>query len=315
MLRLILVRIGLSVFGLLAVSVVIFWAVELLPGDPAARILGRGASEQAVAQLRTQLGLDQPAAIRYLDWLGGIATGDLGQSLTARRSVADYLARPVANTFTLAAFALVLYLPIVLAGGFATALSRGGLVDGFVSGIVVIGMALPEFVIGIGLVMLFALLLPWFPPLALVDQARGFGDLLSYLFLPAVTLTLAMVAYAIFAMRDRLIEALDAEHVRMARLRGLRPARVLLAHALPQALGPVINVTALNVAWLIGGIVVVETVFNFPGLGRVLVDAVRFHDVPVIEAAALILSAVYILANLLADLSLALLDPRLRARA
>ncbi len=174
-------------------------------------------------------------------------------------------------------------------------------------------MCVPEYVVGILLTMVFALALPWFPPLALIDQVHDLAGLLRVLFLPAVTLTAAMTAYAVRLMRENLIDVLDSGYVQMARLKGLPRWRVLLWHALPNALGPALNVTALNIAWLMGGIVVVETVFNFPGLGRLLVDSISLKDVPVILAASLLLTVVYILCNLAADIASLLLNPKLRA--
>jgi peptide/nickel transport system permease protein len=178
--------------------------------------------------------------------------------------------------------------------------------------LVILGMCVPEFVVGIALIAIFAMTLHWFPPLALIDRAHSFGSFVRMLFLPAVTLTIAMTAYAVRMMRENLIEVLDSGYVQMARLKGLPRWRVLLWHALPSALGPAINVTALNIAWLMGGIVVVETVFNFPGLGRLLIDAIDLKDIPVILGVSLLLTAVYILCNLLADIAVLLLNPKLR---
>lgn len=315
MLRLILTRTALSLVSLLVVSVIIFWCVEWLPGDTAARILGRNATAENLALLRQQLGLDDPAPLRYWRWLSGALAGDFGVSLTANRPVLDYVWVRAANTLTLAGFALALYIPLSIGLGMATAVSRGGVVDNLASILVLFGMCVPEFVVGILLISAFAIALPWFPPLALIDQARSFGELVHVLALPTLTLTAAMSAYAVRMMRESLIEVLDSGYVQMARLKGLPRYRILFWHALPNALGPALNVTALNIAWLIGGIVVVETVFNFPGLGRLLIDAISLKDVPVIQAVALLLTAVYILSNLVADILVIALNPRLRTAA
>lgn len=304
-------RVAASLVGLLAVSLIIFWCVEWLPGDTATRILGQSATADALAALRVRLHLNDPALARYWLWLSGAATGDLGSSLVANRPVLDFVADRAANTLTLAGFALALYIPLSLFLGMLTAIKRGGALDHIASVLVLIGMCVPEFVVGILLVTLFAVTLPWFPPLALIDQAKSFGDLVRILFLPTVTLTAAMTAYAVRMMRENLIEVLESDYVRMARLKGLPRWTVLLRHALPNALGPALNVTALNIAWLIGGIVVVETVFNFPGLGRLLIDSIRLKDVPVIQSVALLLSALYMLTNLLADVAMLVLNPRL----
>lgn len=313
MARLILSRSALALVSLLAVSIIIFWCVEWLPGDTATRILGRDATMESLAVLRQKLHLDLPASVRYLRWLAGVVRGDFGMSLVADRPVLDYVWGRAANTLTLAAFVLALYTPLSVALGLWTAVSRGRTADHVMSILVIIGMCVPEYVVGIVLTMVFALALPWFPPLALIDQVHDFLGLLHVLFLPAVTLTAAMTAYAVRLMRENLIDVLESGYVQMARLKGLPGWRVLLWHALPNALGPALNVTALNIAWLMGGIVVVETVFNFPGLGRLLVDSISLKDIPVILAASLLLTTVYILCNLAADIASMVLNPRLRA--
>lgn len=312
MLRLVLVRFGLALLSLLVVSAIIFWAVEALPGDAAQRILGRDATPEALARVRAELRLDEPAPVRYAHWLAGALTGDFGTSLTAKRPVLDAVWSRAANTLLLAGLALALYVPVSLILGIVTAAGRGRAVDGVLSVAVLLGMCVPDFVVGIVLVTVFAVELGWFPPLALIDQATALPDVLRTLFLPALTLTIAMTAYAVRLMRENLVEVLDSPYVQMARLRGIGRLRVLLVHAVPNALGPAINVTALNIAWLIGSIVVVESVFNFPGMGRLLIDSISYKDMPVVQAVALLLCAVYILANLVADLAIILLNPKLR---
>ncbi len=315
LLRLLATRVVLAALSLLVVSVVIFWCVEMLPGDTAQRMLGRDATPEALARLRAELGLDRPAAERYGLWLAATLWGDLGQSMVADRPVADWVAGRAANTLTLAGFALAIYIPLALALGLLSAAFRGRPLDQAISVAVLLGMCVPEFVTGLLLVSVFAITLDLFPPLALIDQAQDLGDLLHILFLPALTLAIAMTAYAVRMMRDNLIEVLESPYVRLATLKGLPRRQVLLRHALPNALGPAVNVTALNIAWLIGGIVVVETVFNFPGIGRLLIDAISVKDVPVVQAVALLLTALYILTNLLADIVVIVLNPRLRAGA
>ncbi len=312
MARLILSRTTLALISLLAVSIIIFWCVEWLPGDAATRILGRNATPEALALLRHKLHLDLPGWQRYLTWLGGALRGDFGVSLVADRPVLDYVRGRAANTLTLAVFVLVLYVPLSIGLGLWTAVARGRTADHVVSVLVILGMCVPEYVVGILLTMIFALALPWFPPLALIDQVHDLPGLVHVLFLPAMTLTSAMTAYAVRLMRENLIDVLESGYVQMARLKGLPRWRVLIWHALPNALSPALNVTALNIAWLMGGIVVVETVFNFPGLGRLLVDSISLKDVPVILAASLLLTVVYILCNLAADIASLLLNPKLR---
>jgi peptide/nickel transport system permease protein len=311
--RLVLARLGFALVTLLAVSLIIFWTVELLPGNPATRILGQNATPENVRILRAQLHLDDPAWVRYGRWLGNFARGDWGQSVVAKQPVTDFVLPRLKHTLGLAAFALLIYVPLSLALGVVTAVYRTRRFAVFLSSLVLAGTAIPEFVVGILLLLTFAVTLPWFPPLALIDQAHTFPDKVQTLTLPAVTLTVAMTAYAVRMMQASLVSVLESDYVRMATLKGLPRRRVILRHALPNALGPALRVTVLNVAWLIGGVVPVEIIFNYPGIGQQLVDSIRLLDTPVIEAIAMILAGVYILANLAADLVAGALNPRLRA--
>lgn len=308
----VLTRLGMALLSLLAVSAIIFWCVELLPGDTAERILGRNATPESLALLREKLHLDLSGGERYLRWLTSLLSGDFGTSLVADRPVLDYIASRIANTALLSGFALLLYIPISIGLGVITAIYRGRFADHAISVIVLIFMCLPEFVIGILLISVFAIKLAWLPPLALIGQARSFGQLVELIALPTITIVAAMSAYAVRMMRESLIEVLDSSYVLMARLKGLPRWRVLLFHALPNALGPAINITALNVAWMIGGVVVVEAVFEFPGIGRLMVDSISNKDVPVILAISMVMTGAYIATNLVADILVILLNPKLR---
>lgn len=312
MARMVLTRIGTALVSLLAVSAVIFWCVELLPGDAAERILGRNATPESLALLREKLHLDLSAGERYLRWLTSMLSGDLGTSLVAERPVGDYIASRIAATALLSGFALLVYIPVSIALGAVTAIFHGRLADHAVSAIVLIFMCLPEFVIGILLISVFAIKLAWLPPLALIGQAQSFGQLVELMALPTLTIVAAMSAYAVRMMRESLIEVLDSSYVLMARLKGMPTWRVLLFHALPNALGPAINITALNVAWMIGGVVVVEAVFEFPGIGRLMVDSISHKDVPVILAVSMVMTGAYVATNLVADILVVLLNPKLR---
>jgi peptide/nickel transport system permease protein len=208
---------------------------------------------------------------------------------------------------------MVVYIPASVILGIVTAIYRDQTWAVGLSVVLIAGTAIPEFVIGIVLILVFAVTLPWFPPLALIDEVESFGQLVHTLALPTVTLAAAMTAYAVRMMQSSLIAVMDSEYVRTATLKGLTRGRVIFLHALPNALGPALRVTALNIAWLIGGVVLVEVVFNFPGLGRLLVDSIRVLDTPVIEAIALLMAGTYIVANLGADLVSGLLNPRIRA--
>ena len=312
-LRLVVSRALLSLLTLLLVSIIIFAMLEVLPGDVASRILGRDATAESLAALRAQLHLDQPAPQRYLDWLGGILRGDFGQALTSSRPVTEILAPRIFNTLVLSAAAFVLYLPLALVPATVQALRRDGPLDHGLSTITLVLLSTPDFLLGTLLLIAFVITIPVFPAMSLVDQSSGFAEYLRAIALPAVTLAIVMAVYAVRMLRDNLIEVLDSEYVRMAELKGLPRRQVLLRHALPNALVPTLNITALNLAYLIGGVVIVEKVFSYPGFGSLLVDALQLRDLPLIEATVLIAAAVYVGANLLADIGAILLNPRLRA--
>jgi peptide/nickel transport system permease protein len=311
-LRLVVGRTVTSVLTLLLVSIVIFAVLEVLPGDVASRILGRDATPESLAALRAQLHLNDPALERYLDWLGGIVRGDFGQALTSSRPVAEILAPRIFNTLVLSAVAFVLYLPLALIPAMIQALRRDGPLDHGLSVVTLVLLSTPDFLFGTLLLIALVITIPIFPAMSLVDQSSGFSQYLRAVALPAVTLAIVMAVYAVRMLRDNLIEVLDSEYVRMAELKGLPRRQVLLRHALPNALVPTLNITALNLAYLIGGVVIVEKVFSYPGFGSLLVDALQLRDLPLIEATVLIAAAVYVGANLLADIGAILLNPRLR---
>jgi peptide/nickel transport system permease protein len=313
-LRLVLVRIGTSVATLLAVSMLVFVAVELLPGDVALRILGQFSTAEQRQLFRQRLRLDLPPPVRYAEWLLHAVRGDFGYSLANQRPVSSVVLDRLRGTVLLALYALVLYVPVTLVLAVLGAVYRGRAVDALVSVITLISFSLPEFVTGPLLIIVFAVGMSWFPAMSLIQQAKNPLEFIQAATLPAVALTLRMAAYGIRMLRENLIEVLGSDYVNMAILHGLPRYRVVLRHALPNALGPALNITAINLAYAIGGVVVVESVFAYPGLGRLLVDALTLRDVPVIEASILLIAAVYILGNLAADLGSLLLNPRLRAR-
>ncbi|MEA2779281.1 MAG: peptide/nickel transport system permease protein [Rhodospirillaceae bacterium] len=307
-------RLTTSVITLLLVSAIIFSMVELLPGDAATRILGREATPETLAVVREKLHLDRPAFERYAVWLSGIATGDLGSSLTSDRAINEILAPRIANTLLLSLFAFILYLPLALIPAAAQALNRDRPTDHALSVITLVLLSIPDFLMAAILLISFVVWLPWLPAKSAIHPGMGFADLLRALVLPGSTLAIVMATYAVRMLRDNLVEVLESEYVRMAELRGLSRGYVLFRHALPNALIPTLNVTALNLAYLIGGVVIVERLFAFPGFGSLLVDALQLRDVPLIEATVLIAAAVYIGANLLADIGAILLNPRLRSQ-
>lgn len=313
MLKLVARRLLLSVGTLLIVSVLIFGATELLPGDAATAILGREATPETLQRLRAELELDRPALARYADWLGGIFRGDLGTSSIRGEPISELVSYRAVNTLLLAAVAAAVGLPLALALGVVGGLLRDRMPDFAISTVALIGMSLPEFVVGTLLIWAFSLSLGIFPATTTVAPDAPIPELLPNLVLPAATLAIVMVAYVLRMTRTSLIDAMASDYVRMATLKGLSPAKVVSHHALPNALLPTINAVALTVGWLLGGVVVVEVVFNYPGVGGLMVSAVEDRDLPLVQALALLSAAAYILCNLTADLLALLLNPRLRA--
>lgn len=310
--KLVIRRSLMSIVTLLLVSLIIFWMLEVLPGDVASRILGRDATAETLAQLRIELGLDRPAPIRYLAWLGGLVTGDLGQSLASSRPVSEILAPRIFNTVLLSAYAFLIYLPLTIIPALLQALSRDRPTDHAFSVVTLVLLSLPDFLLATILLLTFVVMFPLLPAISLVDQTSTAWEYFRAMTLPALTLAIVMAVYAVRMLRDNLIEVLDSDYIRMAELKGLSRRRVLLRHALPNALVPTLNVTALNLAYLVGGVVVVEKVFSYPGFGSLLVDSLQLRDLPVIEATVMIAAFVYVVANLIADVAAILLNPRLR---
>ena len=311
-LRLLIGRILLSLLTLIIVSAVIFAIIEILPGDVASRILGRDATPASLALLREKLHLNDPAILRYVNWLGGMLQGDFGNALTSSRPIIDILAPRIINTGLLSLYAFVIYIPLALIPALIQAVHRDRPVDHVLSTITLVLLSIPDFLLGTLLIIAFVVAIPLLPAISLVDESSTVLQYLRATTLPAVTLAIVMAIAAVRMLRDNLIEVLDSDYVRMAELKGLPPRAVLLRHALPNALVPTLNVTAINLGYLIGGVVIVEKVFSFPGFGRLLVDSLQLRDVPVVEATVLISAVVYVVANLLADLGAILLNPRLR---
>jgi peptide/nickel transport system permease protein len=311
-LRLIVQRLALAVLTLLVVSALVFLFTSVLPGDIAERVLGRESSAEQRQIFRDNLNLDEPVWKRYGVWIADVVRGDLGRSLVNNETVTATIGTSAKNTLFLSVFAFLLYLPVTLILATIAALWRGKIADSAISVFTLVGLSLPEFVLGTLLIFGFAVQLELAPALSIVTPGDDLFTRLHATVLPAITLMVAMAVYAIRMLRDNLIDVLDSEYVRMATLKGVPRWRVVARHALPNAVGPALNVTALNLTYLIGGIVVVESVFSYPGLGKMLVNSIFVRDVPVVEATALLASAVYIIANLVADVLAMLLNPRLR---
>ena len=312
MLRLVVARVITAALTLLLVSAIIFAMVEVLPGDVASRILGRSATPESLAQVREQLNLNASAMERYFAWLSDVVRGDFGTALTSKRPIVQILEPRIVNTLILSGIAFLLYLPLALIPAMLQAVNRDRPIDHGFSTLTLVLLSTPDFLLATLLLIVFVVLIPVLPATSLVEPTTSFIGWVRALVLPSVTLAIVMAVYAVRMLRDNLIEVLEAEYIRMAELKGLSKHRVLLRHALPNALVPTLNVTALNLGYLIGGVVIVEKVFSYPGFGSLLVDSLQLRDVPLIEATVLIAAAVYVGANLLADVGAILLNPRLR---
>ena len=311
-LRLVLKRLGLGAVTLLVVSILIFFAVELLPGDLAEAVLGQGATPETVAAMREQLGLDRPAPVRYFEWLGNALTGDFGVSLVSGERVSTAITTRFLNTLFLAAYAAVIAVPFAIVLGIIVALLRNSIFDRVANVLTLTSISSPEFFLGYILILFFAVKWKMFPAIASLRADMNFADLLYVSFLPALTLVLVVTAHMMRMTRAAIINLLASPYIEMARLKGVPPWKVIVHHALPNAWAPIINVVALNLAYLITGVVLVEVVFVYPGVGQLLVDAVSKRDFPVVQAVCLIFAGTFILLNLAADVGSILTNPRLR---
>ena len=310
--NLILKRIFSSFFTLLIVSALIYGVLEILPGDVATRILGRAATPESLVILRAELGLDEPALNRYFSWLYNIFQGDFGNAMTSKRPIIDVLGPKIFNTMVLSGFAFLLYLPMAFITALVQAANKNRQTDNILSIVTLVILSLPDFIIGTIFLILFVVFIPILPAVSLVGEYTNFWEWVRALIMPAVTLALIMSVYAVRMLRDNLIEVLDSDYVLMAHLKGLPKYKVLIKHALPNAITPTLNVTALNLGFLIGGVVIVEKVFTYPGFGSLLVDSIKFRDLPLVEATILIAAAFYVFANLLTDILSILFNPKLR---
>jgi peptide/nickel transport system permease protein len=311
MLTLVCQRIGYALLTLLAMSLVIFIGTNLLPGDAADAMLGQAATPEATAALRAALHLNEPAPLRYLHWLAGLLTGDPGQSLVSHVSVASLIGSRLGNSLLLAALTAVIAVPISLLLGIAAAVWRGSMLDRLTTIATIAAISVPDFLVATTAVILFAVELQWFPALS-TPNVSSLGGLITSFTLPVLTLSLAVVAQMTRMTRAALVGILDTSYVEMAVLKGLRPARIVLRHALPNAAGPIANAAALSLSGLLGGVIIVEVVFNYPGLAKLMVDAVSTRDMPLIQACAILFCSGYLVLVLLADMCSILSNPRLR---
>ena len=304
-------RIALGLLTLFVISLIIAFGVELLPGDLAQEILGQGATPEGLRVLRLQLGLDTPPHIRYLDWLGGMVTGDMGLSLANKRPISELIGPRLSNTLFLGGFAALIAIPVALILGILAALYRNSLYDRGVNLFTLTSISFPEFFVAYILILFFAIKLGWFPGISNISTELSFTDKLYRTLLPAASLTLVVVAHMMRMTRASIINLLSSPYIEMAQLKGIKPLRIIPRHALPNALAPIVNVIAINLAYLVVGVVIVEVVFVYPGLGQLLVDSVSKRDVPVVQACSMLFASVYILLNLSADIISIVTNPRL----
>jgi peptide/nickel transport system permease protein len=310
--RFVALRLLTGVATLWAVTAVLFFGISLLPGDPAMAALGSGATKEQLAQYRVEFGLDQPIVHRYLEWLGGLLHGDLGRAFPSGTPVTELIGPRFGYTALLAALTLAVLIPIGVGAGIATGTREGSLLDRVISSITLVLAATPEFVVAAGLILMFAVWIPVFPRISLIDSSSPVEHQLRVFVLPAITLVAAGAAQTCRMVRACVIDVLEQPYIAMARLKGVPERQVIRRHALPNALGPTLQVIAINLGWLFGGVVVVEAVFEFPGVGRALTEAVTTRDINVVQSLALMITAIFILGSVLADVVAAALNPRLR---
>ncbi|MGO4560282.1 ABC transporter permease [Mesorhizobium sp. 2RAF21] len=311
----ILERLGLAVLTLFIVSVLIFSSVTLLPGGFATAVLGQSATPETVAAFEEQIGLDRPATERYFDWLGGAVRGDFGNSYSSRpgskRRVVDIIAPRLLNTLKLAGLTAAIAVPFAIFLGIITALWRNSWFDRVINAATLTTISVPEFFVAYVLILFLAVKFPIFRSLSTVRSHMGVAETLENLALPVLTLALVITAHMMRMTRAAIIGVLGSPYIEMAKLKGAPPLRIVLRHALPNALAPIANVVAFNLGYLIVGAVIIEFVFVYPGIGQALVDAVRTRDVPVVQACALLFALTYIALNLIADLIAIATNPRL----
>ncbi|WP_187968324.1 ABC transporter permease [Aquibium microcysteis] len=311
-LTLIAQRIALGVLLLFAVSVLIFAGTQILPGDVAQSILGQTATPEALANLRKELGLNDPAIVRYFSWLGGVLTGDLGTALTTRQPIVSTLMPRLWNTLFLAFWAAIVSVPLAVMLGLLAVRYRNGPIDKAISGFALASTSLPEFFIGYLLIFFVAVKMQWFPSISTVYGGMPLADKLNAIVLPATVLVLVVLAHMMRMTRAAILNVMQSAYIETAELKGLSSFDIIRKHAFPNAIAPIVNVIMLNLAFLIVGVVVVEVIFVYPGMGQYLVDHVSKRDVPVVQAVGLIFAAVYIGLNIIADIAAIIANPRLR---
>jgi len=311
-LKLVSQRLALGLLLLLAASVLIFVGTQILPGDVAQSILGQSATPEALANLRKELGLNEPALSRYFSWLGGAVTGDLGTALTNGQDIATSMGKRLGNTLFLAFWAAVISVPLAIFLGLLAVRYKDRWPDKLISAVTLTSISIPEFLIGYVLMYFVGVKLGWAPSVAMINETMSLGQKLYAIALPVTVLTLVVLAHMMRMTRAAILNVMQSAYIETAELKGLSGFQVIARHAFPNAIAPIVNVVMLNLAYLVVGVVVVEVVFVYPGMGQYLVDHVAKRDVPVVQACGLVFAAVYILLNMVADIVSILANPRLR---
>jgi peptide/nickel transport system permease protein len=312
MTKYILIRIALGLLSLFAVSILIFAATEILPGDVASAVLGQGATPETLEAFRHELGLDRPAIVRYWEWFSGAIQGDFGKALTNKREILPELMKKFSNTLFLAGVAALIAVPLSVGLGIVAAINEGKWQDRIANIVSLATISVPEFFIAYLLILFFAVKLRWFPSLSTVFAGMPLNEMLYKVTLPVITLTFLVAAHMLRMTRSSVLSIMSQPYVEMAFLKGMSRSRVILKHALPNAAAPIISVIALNLAYLIVGVVVIEVVFVYPGVGQYMVDGVTKRDLPVVQACGLLFAATFIILNTIADVLAILVNPRLR---
>ncbi|MPW20691.1 ABC transporter permease subunit [Paraburkholderia sp. CNPSo 3157] len=312
--RLVAARLGLALFTLWIVSMVVFGITGLLPGDAAQQALGQAATPEQVAALRHQFGLDQPAITRYVQWLAHVGTGNFGTSLSNNLPVSELISTRLPNSLVLAGLTALVSVPLALVIGILSAMYRGSLLDRVLNVLTLSTVAVPEFLVATIAVLIFAVKLRWLPALSYLSDVSSFGALVRTYAMPVMTLCCVIVAQMARMTRAAVLDQLNASYVEMAVLKGASPMRVVLRHVLPNTIGPIANAVALSLSYLFGGVVIVESIFNYPGLASLMVDAVTNRDMPLVQGCVMVFCAAYLALVLIADLCQIVSNPRLRQR-
>jgi peptide/nickel transport system permease protein len=309
---LLLGRLLAAVATLWFVATMVFVITNLLPGDVAQELLGQSATPEAVAGLRKALGLDVPPFQRYLAWLGGVASGDFGRSLVNGLPIAQLIGSRLGNSLLLAGVTALVAVPLALALGIAAAVKRGSIYDRMISMGTVLAVSVPEFLVASAAVLIFAVHLRWLPALSQLGRIETFIDAVRVFTLPVMTLLFVIMAQMARMTRAALVDVLSSSYIEMARLKGASPARIVVWHALPNAIGPIANAIAFSLSFLLGGVIIVETIFNYPGIAKLMVDGVATRDIPLVQACAMLFCGAYLLLVTAADVAAILANPRLR---